>query len=114
MNTITLYRPVNQHELKLIEAAGWQAFPPRFPEQPIFYPVLNEEYAIQITRKWNVPAFGEGYVVQFDIDKNYFETFEVQTVGLDHFQEIWVPAEDLIAFNHHIVGLITILHQFKA
>ena len=53
--TTFLYRPVNQAELDLIEASGWRAFPPRLPEQPIFYPVLNEEYAIQISRDWNVP-----------------------------------------------------------
>lgn len=113
MTTITLYRPVNQHELKLIEASGWRAFPPRLPEQPIFYPVLNEEYAIQITCEWNAPAFGEGYVVKFDIDKNYFETFEIQTVGLDHFQELWVPAEEIDIFNSHIVAPITVTHSFK-
>lgn len=113
MNTITLYRPVNQYELQLIEASGWRAFPPRLPEQPVFYPVLNEEYAVQITREWNVPSFGEGYVVRFDIDQTYFDTFEVQTVGLDHFQEIWVPSEDLPVFNQHIVGPIVATHHFK-
>ena len=48
MNTpsITLYRPVGQRELNLIAASGYRAFPPRLPEQPIFYPVLNEEYWI--------------------------------------------------------------------
>jgi hypothetical protein len=113
MNTVTLYRPVNQHELYLIEVADWRSFPPRLPEQPIFYPVLDVDYAIQITREWNVPAFGEGHVVRFEIDKSYFETFEVQTVGLDHFQEIWVPSEDLGIFNNHLVGPITLIHSFK-
>ena len=113
MKTVTLFRPVNQHELNMIKASGWSAFPPRLPEQPIFYPVLSEEYAIQISREWNVPAFGEGHVVQFDIDKSYFETFEKQTVGLDHFQEIWVPAEDLPVFNSHIIGKITLIKSFK-
>lgn len=28
-------------------------FPPRLLDQPFFYPVLNEEYASQIARKWN-------------------------------------------------------------
>jgi len=50
MPTVTLYRPVGPKELALIEASGWRAFPPRLPEQPIFYPVLNEDYAIQIAR----------------------------------------------------------------
>ena len=54
--TSTLYRPVNQKEFDLIEQSGWKAFPPRLPEQPIFYPVTNEAYAVQISKEWNVPA----------------------------------------------------------
>ena len=41
----TLYRPVGPKELELIAASGYREFPPRLPDQPIFYPVLNEEYA---------------------------------------------------------------------
>lgn len=48
-----------------IEASGWREFPPRLPEQPIFYPVLNEEYAVQIAHDWNVPASGAGFVTRF-------------------------------------------------
>lgn len=48
MSTTTLYRPMGQKELELIEASGWSACPPRLPEQPIFYPVTNIEYARQI------------------------------------------------------------------
>ncbi len=51
--TTTLYRPVGPRELELIEASGFRAFPPRLPEQPIFYPVLSFEYAAQIARDWN-------------------------------------------------------------
>ena len=40
-----LYRPVGPKELALIAASGHREFPPRLPGQPIFYPVLNEEYA---------------------------------------------------------------------
>lgn len=63
METKTLYRPVGPNELKKIEDSGWKKFPLRLLEQPIFYPVLNEEYAIQIARDWNVPASGSGYKV---------------------------------------------------
>src|SRR5262245_1133067 len=45
---VTLYRPVGQKELDLIRESGFQAFPPRLPQQPIFYPVLSEGYALQI------------------------------------------------------------------
>jgi len=43
--TTTLYRPVGQEELNLIRDGGYREFPPRLQHQPIFYPVLNEEYA---------------------------------------------------------------------
>ncbi len=36
-----LYRPVGMDELRLIYGAGMRSFPPRLPEQPIFYPVLK-------------------------------------------------------------------------
>lgn len=64
----TLYRPVGPAELKLIEGSGWKAFPPRLPDQPIFYPVVQKEYAIRIARDWNVKADGAGYVTQFNVD----------------------------------------------
>ena len=67
--TITLYRPVGPEELALIAQSDWKKFPPRLPEQPIFYPVMNEEYAIQIARDWNVPASGSGFVTKFAVDK---------------------------------------------
>ena len=63
--TVTLYRPVGEKELELIRASGFRAFPPRLPTQPIFYPVLNEEYATQIARDWNVKESGAGYVTRF-------------------------------------------------
>jgi hypothetical protein len=40
-DTTTLWRPTGPEELALVEASGWRAWPPRLPEQPIFYPVLN-------------------------------------------------------------------------
>ena len=49
-DTITLYRPTGSDELALIRESGFTAFPPRLPEQPIFYPVTNEEYATKIAR----------------------------------------------------------------
>jgi hypothetical protein len=50
---MVLYRPVGPKELALIAASDYTAFPPRLAEQPIFYPVLNFEYAEQIARDWN-------------------------------------------------------------
>ena len=67
--TTVLYRPVGANELELIKESGWRAFPPRLPEQPIFYPVLNEGYAAQIARDWNAKHNEErvGYVTRFRV-----------------------------------------------
>lgn len=112
--TRTLYRPVGPKELALIEASGWRAFPPRLPEQPIFYPVLNEGYAIQIARDWNVPESGSGFVLRFEVDAAYLARFPVQIVGGRQHEELWVPAAELAAFNAHIVGLIEVTQSFGA
>ncbi|WP_395739628.1 hypothetical protein [Prosthecobacter sp.] len=112
MSTTTLYRPVGPKELKLIEDSGWKAFPPRLPDQPIFYPVMNEDYAIQIARDWNVPASGSGFVTRFDVDTEYLSRFSEQVVGAAVHRELWVPAEELEEFNHHIVGQITVTQKF--
>ncbi|WP_375435324.1 hypothetical protein [uncultured Hymenobacter sp.] len=111
---LLLYRPVNQQELDLIAASGWLEFPPRLPEQPIFYPVLNEEYAAQIARDWNVPYYGVGYVLRFAVDADYAALFPVQNVGNREHEELWVPAEELAEFNNHITGQIEVVAVFKA
>lgn len=111
-DTITLYRPVNQAELDLIEQSGWKKFPARLPEQPIFYPVMNEAYAIQITREWNVPAYGIGYVTAFAVDKDYLQQFNIENVGAEIHNELWVPAEELDTFNSKIIGLIQVTQTY--
>jgi hypothetical protein len=112
MGTTTLYRPVGPAELDLIAASGWRSFPPRLPEQPIFYPVLREEYAAQIAERWNVRESGVGYVTAFDVDAEYVAKFEVKQVGGREHLELWVPAEELAAFNRHIVGVIRVVRRF--
>ena len=113
MTTITLYRPVGAAELKLIEASGWRKFPPRLPEQPIFYPVLSESYAAQIAQRWNVREGGVGYVTAFEVDSSYFAQFEVRKVGGNEHLELWVPAEELETFNTHIAGVIRLVASYS-
>ena len=117
MKTKTLYRPVGQKERDLIEASGWSAFPPRLPEQPIFYPVLNEEYAVQIARDWNTKDPGSGfagYVTRFEVQSEFLSAYPVQTVGaMGSHDEYWIPAEDLERFNAAIVGKIDITKEFR-
>ena len=107
-----LYRPVGPAELELIKQSGWKRFPPRLPEQPIFSPVMNEAYAIQIARDWNVPASGSGYVTKFCVQTAYLAQYEVQNVGAEMHNELWIPAEELETFNDHIVGMIEITQTF--
>ncbi len=114
METITLYRPVGPKELQLIADSGYREFPPRLPDQSIFYPVLNEEYARQIARDWNMPASGAGYVTRFSVPKDYAARYPVRTVGGSVHQELWVPAEELSEFNRNMVGLIEVIAEFKA
>ena len=112
VTTRTLYRPVGPAELELIRESGWREFPPRLPDQPIFYPVLNKSYAAQIARDWNVKASGAGFVTRFEVDAGYLARFEEQTVGGSIHKELWVPAEELAEFNAHIVGTIEVVEEF--
>ncbi|ESZ27976.1 MULTISPECIES: hypothetical protein [unclassified Mesorhizobium] len=110
--TVTLWRPVGPRELKLIQASGMQAFPPRLPEQPIFYPVTTEAYAVQIARDWNVPASGSGFVTRFDVLKSFLDRYRVEHAGSKAHLEYWIPAEDLPEFNKAIVGKIEVTAAF--
>jgi hypothetical protein len=114
--TVTLYRPIGQKELDLIRERGNREFPPRLAFQPIFYPVLNEEYAIQIARDWNTKdeASGHvGYVTRFRVRVDYLCRHPVRTVGGAQHQEYWIPAEELPEFNRNIVGLIEVIAEFR-
>ena len=110
-----LFRPVGIFELKLIKESQFKSFPPRLEIQPIFYPVLNEEYAVQIAKEWNTrdKASGfVGYVTRFEVDDEYVAKFERQIVGAKMHEELWVPAEELDEFNSHIIGLIEVTQTF--
>jgi hypothetical protein len=113
----TLFRPVGLEELELIRASGMRRFPPRLPEQPVFYPVLNREYARQIAEQWNTKDFSgramrAGFVTEFDVRADYLMQFEEHTVGSSIHRELWVPAEELDNFNSQILGLIRVTDAF--
>ena len=110
--TVTLWRPTGPDELKLVEDADMKAWPPRLPEQPIFYPVTTMEYAIKIARDWNVPASGGGYVTEFEVDKAFLNQYDVQQAGGSAHEEYWIPAEDVDAFNSAIIGKIRVVKSF--
>jgi hypothetical protein len=73
IDTVTPWRPTGPEELALVEASGWRNWPPRLAGQRIFYPVLNEEYAIMIARDWNVRQSGAGYVTRFQVRRSFLD-----------------------------------------
>ena len=79
--TVTLWRPTGPEELALVEASGWREWPPRLAGQPIFYPVLNEQYATMIARDWNVEQSGAGYVTRFQVRRSFLDRYEVRQVA---------------------------------
>jgi hypothetical protein len=115
MQTVTLYRPVGAKELALIEESGFAAFPSRLPEQPIFYPVTNEEYAVQIARDWNAKYNDppSGFVTRFRVNADFLSAFDRKVVGAREHEEYWIPAEALDTFNDNIVGQIEVIHAFE-
>ena len=113
METVTLWRPTGPQELALVEASGWRAWPPRLADQPIFYPVLNEDYATRIARDWNVKHSGAGFVTRFEVRKELLDRYEVQQAGGATILEYWIPAEDLVELNANIVGTIEVVAEYR-
>ncbi len=111
--TVTLWRPVGPKEMALIVKADLRRFPARLLDQPIFYPVTTEDYAVLIARDWNVPASGEGIVTRFEVKADFLAAFEVREVGGRACQEYWIPADQLQDFNDAIVGAIEVVRRFS-
>lgn len=115
MKTKILYRPVGEKEMLLIIENGYKKFPPRLEWQPIFYPVLNEEYASEIAEKWNTrDGAGNylGFVTRFEVLEAEINKYEVQNVGAGNHNELWVPSEKLETFNQAIIGNIEVIRVF--
>jgi hypothetical protein len=112
-DTVTLWRPTGPEELALVAASGWRQWPPRQPGQPIFYPVLNEDYASKIARDWNVRQSGAGFVTRFQVMRSFLDKYQVHQVGGRGIEEYWIPAEDLPALNAAIVGTIEVTAECR-
>jgi hypothetical protein len=110
--TVTLFRPIGPGELALLRASDFKRWPPRLPEQPIFYPVTNEEYAIEIAARWNVRDSGCGFVVRFEVNRNFMARYPIHQAGASHHKEWWIPAEDLEELNDNIVGSIEVVRTY--
>lgn len=108
-----LYRPVGPTELDLVGRSGFRRFPPRLPEQPFFYPVCNEQYAVEIAQRWNVRDSGVGYVTRFYVRQEVASRYEPRVVGARYHEELWIPASELEAFNDGIVGPIEVIAEYR-
>jgi hypothetical protein len=111
----TLFRPIGLNELALLWDSGMREFPERLANQPIFYPVVNLEYARQIARDWNTPDKNSGFagfVTQFSISSTYLSKFDLRTAGSAAHREYWIPAKELNSFNKAINGLISVEDAF--
>ena len=107
--TTTLWRPVGPAELELLRATDMRAWPPRLPDQPIFYPVLNEAYARQIAAEWNIAASGAGYVTRFRLPTRFARRYPTRQAGGRDKLELWIPASDLAELNRHLIGPIDVV-----
>jgi hypothetical protein len=112
----TLYRPVGRAELELIRANKFRAFPPRLAGQPYFYPVLTEEYAVQIARDWNTNDEASGYegsVLKFGVRTAFLSRYDIHVVGRSNHRDYWIPAADVEELNQNIMGAIDVVQQFR-
>jgi len=110
-----LFRPVGLHELRLIVLSEFRRFPPRLPHQPIFYPVLDVEYARQIAKDWNAPDPSSGFagfVTRFEISDSQAAKYPIHSAGASRHRELWVPAQDLVEFNAHIKDRIVVIEAY--
>ena len=110
-----LFRPIGLRELELIADDNFQSFPPRLPEQPIFYPAVTLEYARMIATDWNTEDEASGFigfVTRFEIPDDYARRYPVQVVGGRDIQELWVPAEELDELNRNLTGPIEIVETY--
>ena len=115
MNTNILYRPVGEKEMILIIESDYKKFPPRLEWQPIFYPVLDENYASEIAEKWNTrDEAGNylGFVTKFKVLEDEINKYPTQNVGARNHNELWIPSEELEIFNQAIVGDIEVIKVF--
>ncbi len=106
--TVTMYRPCAQKEMDLVIESGYKKWPPRLPDQDIFYPVTNEAYAHEVN-EWNVKQFGIGYVTRFEVNSRFVEQYNIEVVGGSNHTEWWIPVAELEELNKNIIGKIEVI-----
>jgi hypothetical protein len=110
-----LFRSVGEKEFRIIQQRGFKSFPARLPGQPVFHPVLNKQYAMELAAKHNAADISSyrNYVLEFEVDDDYISWFDVETKGAEYRQEYDIPAEQLDEFNSHINGLISVVGVYN-
>ena len=97
MSTVTLWGPVGQAELDLIEQTRWTRFAPRLPDSRSSRPVLNEEYATKVARDGNTKGAARATSATCCASRSKptmsagFEPQRVDGAGID---ELWVPVAE--------------------
>lgn len=102
-------------EMELIAESAYKLFPPRLTWQPIFYPVMNQQYAEQIALDWNTADEFSGFigiVTAFEVNENYLQKYEIQNVGGKIHNELWIPSSAMQEFNDQIFGEIEIVNVY--
>jgi len=112
VEAVTMFRPVGAAELELVKASNFLRWPPRLPQQPIFYPVTNARYAAEIAERWNARDGEKGFVTRFAVRKEFADRYPIQQVGDSYHTEWWIPAADLELLNDAIVGAIEVVNTF--
>ncbi|MFV0393962.1 MAG: hypothetical protein ACK5LC_06155 [Coprobacillaceae bacterium] len=110
-----LYRPVGLYEMEKNLNTKGTAFSAPLPEQPIFYSVLNKEYAQQIAENWNTKDESSGFsgfVTEFNIEEEFIKQYSVKNVGGNLHSDYWIPANEMKKFNAHLIGRITVTDAF--
>jgi len=111
----TLYRPVGLAEMQLILDQDLKGFPPRLPDQPIFYPVLNKPYADRIAKEWNTQdrfSGFVGFVTEFQVKSPFIDRYDEKVVGARQHAELWIPSDELEEMNANIEGEIRVVDVF--
>ncbi|MEO0913423.1 MAG: ADP-ribosylation/crystallin J1, partial [Pseudomonadota bacterium] len=72
--------------------------------------------AEKIARDWNSKSaspLNEGFVTRFEIAADLAARYPVEVAGGVAHRELWVPAEELDAFNAGIVGEISVVAGYR-
>ena len=107
-----LYKSLTPAQFAGVIQSDWRELAAESPDQKMFYPKLNRQYAEMVARMLNLAHYNAAYVVKFNVNALFLARYEIQTVAYDEHQEYKIPIEDLPLLNCHIVGIIEVVSAF--